>query len=100
MDTLSESWRSTCMIEPHYRRSRSIMFTNGRKRLVWVALFGLIIGAHAQSDRRGSVSGVVSSSSGTPMLNVTVVIQNLDTNVKQQTATDASGNYRFDGVEP
>jgi len=34
------------------------------------------------------------------MLNVTVVIQNLDNNVKQQTVTDTSGNYRFDSVEP
>jgi hypothetical protein len=77
-----------------------VMFTYVKRQLVWAALVGLVVGAHAQSDRRGSISGVVSSSSGEPMVSVTVVIQNLDTNVKQQTTTDASGNYRFDRTEP
>ena len=76
------------------------MFTYAKRQLVWVAALGFIVGAHAQSDRRGSILGVVSSPSDAPIVNVTVVVQNLDNNVKQQTTTDASGNYRFDGVEP
>jgi hypothetical protein len=75
------------------------MFMCARRQLVWAAVFGLIVGVHAQSDRRGSISGAVSSSSGSPMPNVTVVIQNVDNNVKQQTVTDTSGNYRFDSIE-
>lgn len=76
------------------------MLKDVTKQLVWVAILGLVTGAHAQSDRRGAISGVVSSTSGAPMANVTVDIRNIDTNVNQQTATDASGNYRFEGLAP
>jgi hypothetical protein len=46
----------------------------------------------------GTISGTVTSSSGGPIANATVSLENLTTSVKQSVTTDSSGNYRFENL--
>lgn len=56
--------------------------------------------AYGQSSGQGVVRGSVTSGTGTPMVNITVVLKNLDNGAKQETTSDASGNYQFNSVPP
>src|SRR5690242_4416241 len=61
----------------------------------------LLIGSlQAQPARRGAINGVIRSTSGAPLPNVSIEIENLSNGAKRQTNSDASGNYRFDDLEP
>lgn len=64
-----------------------------------VALLGFLLAfsSSAQSDR-GSVTGTVTSQSGTPLANATITLQNVSNNATQQTTSGTSGKYRFDNV--
>jgi hypothetical protein len=48
----------------------------------------------------GRISGTVSDSSGASIADTTVTLTNLDTNAKNQIATEASGNYSFVNILP
>lgn len=47
-----------------------------------------------------SVSGTVTSSSGSPISNATIVLENTTTGARITATSDASGTYRFDSVAP
>lgn len=67
-----------------------------------VVLLGFLftLGSSAQTTNTGSVTGVVTSQSGSPMANATVTVQNTGDNSTQQTTTDTTGKYRFDNLTP
>ena len=48
----------------------------------------------------GKISGTVADSSGASIGDATIMLTNLDTNGKQQMATNASGSYSFVNIEP
>ena len=48
----------------------------------------------------GRISGTVSDSSGAAIADTTVTLTNLDTNQKQQMASNASGGYSFVNIQP
>src|ERR1700730_13174369 len=72
------------------------------KQLGFAALlsFVLTLNIHGQSDRRGSVNGTVSNSSGAPIVSITVQLESIDNATKREVLSDASGKYRFDDVAP
>jgi hypothetical protein len=47
-----------------------------------------------------SVSGTVTSSSGNPIVNATIELENISTGAQMTATTDATGHYRFDNVPP
>ncbi len=66
-----------------------------------VALLGAAIPAAVIGQNvHGRISGTVSDSSGAAIGQATVTLTNLDTNGKNQIATDSSGNYSFVNIEP
>jgi hypothetical protein len=78
------------------------MFLCNFKRSSSVVLLGflLVAGSSAQSDRHGSVTGTVTSQTGSPLVGITVQLQNVADNSVKQTTADSSGKYRFDDIAP
>ena len=72
------------------------------KQLGFAVLLSIVftLTAHAQPDRKGSVTGTVSNSSSAPMVNITVVLESIDNGAKREVTSDASGKYHFDDVAP
>jgi hypothetical protein len=69
--------------------------------LLVTALIGAVIPATVWGQNvYGRMSGTVSDSSGASIGGTTVTLTNLDTNGKQQMATNASGGYSFVNIEP
>src|SRR5438270_7711571 len=48
----------------------------------------------------GAITGTVLSSSGAPIANATVEVENVATNTRQTTITDNAGTFRFDNLPP
>src|SRR5450755_1726565 len=81
----------------HYRRQTK------RSLLPFLAL--CLIGVftaqtQAQSIISGDVTGAVTDPSSAAIQNATVTLTNVNTNVSQQTITNAEGSYRFAFVLP
>ncbi len=70
-----------------------------RTCLAAAAVLALPLTAHAQ-DPRGSITGVVSDSSGGRLPGVTVTATNVDTNVPSTTTTNNEGNYVISYLSP
>lgn len=70
------------------------MRQHGLKILSWFLLFSLSIGNAAAQEITGSISGVVSDSSGALIPGVKVTVTNTGTNVSKSVVTGASGAYR------
>ena len=64
------------------------------RMLSWLLLFSLSIGNAAAQEITGSISGVVSDSSGALIPGVKVTVTNTGTNVAKSVVTGASGAYR------
>src|SRR5437762_14374748 len=64
--------------------------------LLWAVIPAVVFGQNVS----GKISGTVSDSSGASIGDATVTLTNLDTNTKNQIATDSSGNYSFPNVAP
>ena len=62
--------------------------------LSWLLLFSLSIGNAAAQEITGSISGIVSDSSGALIPGVKVTVTNTGTNVSKTVVTGASGAYR------
>src|ERR1700688_1959167 len=56
----------------------------------------LLCAAFAQNT--GSIGGNVTLSTGDPLANATVNLENLSSGVRQTVTTDSSGTYRFDNL--
>jgi hypothetical protein len=54
----------------------------------------------AQSIISGDITGVVKDPSGAVLLNATVTITNVNTNVQNTATTNGGGQYRFSFVQP
>lgn len=50
------------------------------------------------SGQMGSVSGTVTTSTGTPLANATIELENVSSGTRVRTVSDAQGNYRFENV--
>ena len=66
----------------------------GSRMLSWLLLLSLSIGNAAAQEITGSISGVVSDSSGALIPGVKVTVTNTGTNVSKSVVTGASGAYR------
>jgi hypothetical protein len=64
--------------------------------LLWAVAPAVVLGQNVN----GKITGNVSDSSGAAIGQATVTLTNLDTNVKHQIATDASGSYSFPNITP
>ena len=64
--------------------------------LLWAAAPASVVGQNVY----GRISGVVTDVSGASVGQATVTLTNLDTNTKNQLATDTSGNYSFVNILP
>ena len=64
--------------------------------LLWAAIPAAVFGQNIY----GKISGTVSDSSGASIGQATVTLTNLDTNTKNQIASDSSGSYSFPNVPP
>ncbi|MHB8501974.1 MAG: outer membrane beta-barrel protein [Candidatus Acidiferrales bacterium] len=62
-------------------------------------LFLLAAGLGSAQTSRGTLTGIVSDSSGAVIANATVTITQSGTNLKRQTTTNEAGVYRFDAVD-
>jgi hypothetical protein len=65
--------------------------------LIGIALLALSVTAFAQTSR-GTVTGVVSDSSGAVLANAEVLLTSSSTGVTQTTTTNSAGIYRFEAV--
>ena len=62
-------------------------------------LFAITLPAQTTSSgQAGSVTGTVTSSTGTPIANATIELENVSTSARMTATSDAQGNYRFDNV--
>lgn len=78
------------------KMTRSAMYASALLLLCALALPAQTAGSSTQP----SVSGTVTSSSGTPIANATIVLENTTTGARLTSTSDASGAYRFDNVQP
>jgi TonB-dependent starch-binding outer membrane protein SusC len=72
--------------------TRSFLYGNSRRvHAVWMAVLFLIVASASAFAQQTTVSGTVTSTTGTPLPGVTVRVQGTDNRV----VTDASGRYRI-----
>src|SRR5579859_7674893 len=62
-------------------------------------LFLLAAGVGLAQTSRGTLTGIITDSSGAVIANATVTITQSATNLKRQTTTNEAGVYRFDAVD-
>src|SRR5579859_4185242 len=62
-------------------------------------LFLLAAGVGLAQTSRGTLTGIITDSSGAVIAKATVTITHLATNLKRQTTTNEAGVYRFDAVD-
>jgi hypothetical protein len=68
--------------------------------LVTVLLWAVTPAALFGQNVNGKITGNVSDSSGAAIGQASVTLTNLDTNAKNEIATDSSGNYSFPNITP
>src|SRR5437016_7083493 len=64
-----------------------------------LSLTGLAAGLGNAQTSRGTLTGIVTDSSGGIVAKTTITITQLGTNLKRQTTTNEAGVYRFDAVD-
>ena len=66
----------------------------------FVAILGLALSAWGQGTYRAQLRGVVSDASGAVVVNATVIIRDVGTNISSSAHTDEKGSYFFTGLRP
>jgi len=61
-------------------------------------LLSALLACACLAQNTGSINGTVSLTTGGPINNATVSLENLDSGIRQQVTTDTSGNYRFQNL--
>jgi outer membrane receptor protein involved in Fe transport len=72
------------------------------QHLRWLLVFTAALGTLPTQAQltRGFISGTVVDPSGAVLINATVKITNVETNIERETSTNMAGVYRFVAVEP
>jgi len=77
-----------------------VMILFKRISIGFVSIFFVLAASAPAQTSRGTVSGIVTDTSGSAVANAAAVLRNTATGVTRDTITNTAGVYRFDAVDP